>query len=332
MPVMQTAHIDRALTNMSVAYIQDASNFVADKIFPVMSVTRQSDLYYIYKREDFLRDEARERGAISESAGGDYGLETDVYYCKKYAFHKDIAPEERLNYDQPLDADIDANIFVTNKMLIRRENVFTEKFFTPGVWNNEVTGVAGGTTPTAGQTIMWNYETSNPIADITNASILMASKTGYRPNVLLLSPWAFYALKNHPDILDRIKYTERGIVTADLLASLFEVQKVVVGWSVANSAVQGAAENTDFIAGKHALLAYVAPRPMLRSPSAGYIYSWNGLPGNAGYGARVNRIPMPILGMGVERIEAEMAFDIRQCSADLAVFFNGIVDSSVIAP
>lgn len=331
MPVMQTAHIDRALTNMSVAYMQEASNFVADKIFPVMPVTRQSDLYYIYKREDFLRDEARERGAISESAGGDYGLDTDVYFCKKYAFHKDVAPEERLNYDKPLDADIDANIFVTQKMLIRREIAFTEKFFVPGAWTNEVTGVASGTTPGPGQTIMWNYETSNPIADITNASLSMASKTGFRPNTLLLSPWAFYALKNHPDILDRIKYTERGIVTADLLASLFEVPKVVVGWSVSNSAVQGAAEATDFIAGKHALLAYVAPRPMLRSPSAGYIYSWSGLPGTAGYGARIIRLPMPLLGLGVERIEGEIAFDARQVSKDLAVFFNGITDASIMA-
>ncbi len=115
MPVMQSAHIDRALTNMSVAYMQDAGSFVADKIFPVMNVSRQSDLYYIYKREDFLRDEARERGAISESAGGDYGLDTGVYFCKKYAFHKDVAPEERLNYDKPLDADIDATIEASRK-------------------------------------------------------------------------------------------------------------------------------------------------------------------------------------------------------------------------
>ncbi len=329
MPVMQSAHIDRALTNMSVAYMQDAGSFVADKIFPVMNVSRQSDLYYIYKREDFLRDEARERGAISESAGGDYGLDTGVYFCKKYAFHKDVAPEERLNYDKPLDADIDANIFVTQKMLIRRENVFTEKFFVPGVWSTEITGVASGTAPGANQTIMWNYETSNPIADITNASLVMASKTGFRPNTLLLSPWAFYALKNHPDILDRIKYTQRGIVTTELLASLFEVDRVFVGWSVSNSAVQGAAETTDFIAGKHALLAYVAPRPMLRSPSAGYIYSWTGLPGNAGLGSRIVRIPMPLLGLGVERIEGEIAFDARQVSKDLAVFFNGIVDNTV---
>ena len=112
MPRMQDAHIDRALTNMSVAYIQDANNFIADKVFPIVPVKRQADLYYIYEAGDFFRDEARVRGAISESAGGDYDLSSDTYYCKKYAFHKDVSPEERINYDEPLDADKDAQIFV----------------------------------------------------------------------------------------------------------------------------------------------------------------------------------------------------------------------------
>ena len=38
MPKMQDAHIDRALTNISVAYLQDASAFIADKVFPIVPV------------------------------------------------------------------------------------------------------------------------------------------------------------------------------------------------------------------------------------------------------------------------------------------------------
>ena len=53
MPKMQDAHIDRALTNMSVAYMQDASNYIADIVFPILPVKRQADLYYIYNTGDF---------------------------------------------------------------------------------------------------------------------------------------------------------------------------------------------------------------------------------------------------------------------------------------
>lgn len=323
MPKMQNAHIDRAMTNISVAYLQDASNFVADKVFPIVPVKRQSDVFYTYNKGDFMRDEAQLRGAASESAGGDYGVEaSSPYYCRKHAFHKDVTPEERANYDEPLDADMDATDFVSQKMLIRREMAWTDTFFKAGVWGTEY---EGATAASAGKLVHWDSPTSTPIQDITGAAVTMASTTGYKPNTLLLSPKAFNALKNHDDILDRIRYTQKGIVTTDLLATLFEVDKVLVGWGVVNSAAKGATDDVDFIMGKHALLCYSNPRPALKKPSAGYIFSWTGLEGAGAYGNRIVRLPMDNLGLGTERIEGEIAFDCKQICADLGVFFKDIV-------
>jgi len=323
MPKVQDAHIDRALTNMSVAYMQDANNYIADRVFPIVPVKRQADLYYIYNTGDFLRDEAQVRGAAAESAGGDYDLSTDTYYCKKHAFHKDVTPEERVNYDEPLDADKDAQLFVSQKMLIRREMEWATKFFKTGVWTREIAGVASA--PSATQAIFWNLETSNPIQNITDECVRMAGLTGYKPNTLVLSPFVFNALKNHFDVLDRVKYTETGIVTTSLLASLFEVQNVYVAWAVVNSAAKGAADSIGFIMGKNALLCYSNPNPSLRSPSAGYIFAWTGLEGAGAYGNRIVRIPMDLLGLGVERIEGEIAFDAKKIGDDLGVFFKDIV-------
>lgn len=324
MPKMTDAHIDRALTNMSVAYMQDESSFVADKVFPIIPVKRQSDVYYIYNTGDFLRDEAQVRGRIAESAGGDYDVDTSTYYCKKHAFHKDVAPEDRVNYDEPLDADKDAQIFVSQKMLIRREMEWASKFFTTGVWTREVSGVASSPADET-QDIYWNLETSNPISKLTTESVRMASRTGFRPNTLVLSPYVFNALKNHFDVLDRVKYTETGIVTTSLLASLFEVEHVYVAWAVVNSAVKGVANSIGFVLGKNALLCYANPNPSLRTPSAGYIFAWTGLEGAGAYGNRIVRIPMDLLGLGVERIEGEIAFDAKQIGDDLGVFFKDIV-------
>lgn len=324
MPTMQNAHIDRALTNTSVAYMQDASAFIADKVFPIVKVKRQSDVFYIYNKGDFMRDEAALRGSGSESAGGDYGVEaSDPYYCRKHAFHKDVTPEERANYDEPLNADTDATDFVTQKMLIRREMEWASKFFKSGVWGTEITGVASE--PSEGQTIQWDQPTSNPIGDITNAGVGMAGSTSFKPNTLVLSPVVFNALKNHEDILDRIKYTQKGIVTEDLLATLFGVDKVHVAWAVVNSAAKGTDDKVGFIMGKHALLCYSAPAPGLKKPSAGYIFAWSGLEGSGAYGNRIVRLPMDMLGLGTERIEGEIAFDAKQICKDLGVFFKDIV-------
>jgi len=320
---MQNAHVDRALTNISVSYLQDASAFIADKVFPIVPVKRQSDIFYIYSKADFMRDEAQVRGAATESAGGDYGVEAaDPYYCRKHAFHKDVTPEERANYDEPLDADKDATDFVTQKMLIRREMQWATNFFKAGVWGTEI---AGGDAAAEGTVIKWNMPTSNPIQDITDAGVAMAGATGFKPNTLVLSPHAFNALKNHEDILDRIKYTQKGIVTEDLLATLFGVERVFVAWSVVNSAAKGADAAVDFIMGKHALLCYSNPRPALRKPSAGYIFAWTGLEGSGAYGNRIVRLPMDMLGLGTERIEGELAFDAKQICKDMGVFFKDIV-------
>jgi hypothetical protein len=68
---------------------------------------------------------------------------------------------------------------------------------------------------------------------------------------------------------------------------------------------------------------YVAPRPSLKMPSAGYIFAWTGLLGAAAYGNRMKRIPMPMLD--AERIEGEMAFDLKIVASDLGYMFADAV-------
>ena len=68
-PTANQVHINRPLTNISVAYIQDDTHFIAGKVFPEIPVDKKSDLYFRYKKEDWFRDEARPRADGTESAG-----------------------------------------------------------------------------------------------------------------------------------------------------------------------------------------------------------------------------------------------------------------------
>lgn len=323
MPTQQQIHVDRPLTDVSVAYIQDEKNFVADQVFPVVPVQKQSDRYFQYSRDDFFRDEAQERAPGTESAGGDYDIDnTPNYFATKYAFHKDVTEDDRTNSDTPLDADEDATIFVTQKMLIKREVKWANQYFKSGVWGGESTGVAAN--PTASEILQWDNANSDPIDDVSNAKIDIAV-TGYDANTLVIGYPVFWALKNHPLVLDRIKYTQRGVVTTDLLAELFEVEKVVVAKAVVNTAARGQTGSNAFVLGKNALLAYSAPNPGIRQPSAGYIFAWTGLEGAGAYGNRMLRIPAPLRGAGTERIEGEIAFDAKVVAKDLGFFFNQAV-------
>ena len=59
------------------------------------------------------------------------------------------------------------------------------------------------------------------------------------------------------------------------------------------------------------------------TPSAGYSFSWNGYLGAGPDGNRVKQFRMENLAS--DRVELEIAFDMKLVAADLGYFFNGIV-------
>ena len=50
-------HVNTPLTNISIAYMQDATKFISQRVFPNIPVAKQSDRYYVYDRGEFNRDE-----------------------------------------------------------------------------------------------------------------------------------------------------------------------------------------------------------------------------------------------------------------------------------
>ena len=319
-------HIDKALTQVSVQYLQDEDNFIAGKVFPMVPVQKQSDRYFKYLKEDWFRDDAQERAPGTESAGGDYEIDnTPTYFCKKYAFHKDVTEEDRANADDPLTPDEDAVQFVSDKILLNKENNWARKFFTDGVWGTDYTGAAAAS-QTTGTIVYWNdYTNSTPIEDITKMATAQSEVTGKRPNTLVLGRKAYDALKNHPDFLDRVKYTQKGVVTTDLIAQLFDVERVLVANAIQNTAKKGQTASMSFILGNHVLLCYTTNAPKIKTATAGYTFVWTGLMGSNALGGRINRFSMPMLGIGTERIECEMAYDMKVVAADMGTFIKNAV-------
>lgn len=325
-PVAGDVHVNRPLTNISIAYVQSASRFVAARVFPNIPVEYKSDVYYTYDRGDFNRDEMEERAPSTESAGGGYRIDnTPNYNARVYAFHKDIDDQIRRNSDSVLQPDREATIFVTNKALIKREKLWVSKYFTGSVWSNDWDGVASG--PTGSQVLQWNDPASTPIENVRSAKTAVLESTGFEPNKLVLGRRVYDALLDHPDFVDRVKYgqTANGaaIVNAQILAQLFEVDEVLVMSSIENTAAQGVSAAHSFIGGKRALLCYAAPEPGIMTPSAGYTFSWTGFLGAGAEGNRIRSFRQE--QKSSDRVEIEMAFDQKLIAADLGFFWDTIV-------
>ena len=321
-PTISDTLVSVPLTDISTAYIADSDQFIADKVFPIVNVDAQSALYFQYNKGDFFRVEVRERAPATESAGSGFDVsQSPVYYCRIYAVHKDLDDQTRRGAMSQFNLERASTLWVSQQLLLQRERVWANAYFRTGVWATDMAGVSG--TPSGLQFKQWNDAASTPIEDITGAIITMAETTGYKPNTLVLSPRVLLALSNHPEIIDRVKYTQKAIITADILAALFGVDRIVTPWGIINSAAKGATDAFAFIYGKHALLVHSAPNPDLMMPSAGYIFAWTGYAGTGAYGNRVSSFR--IEARKSDRIEGEMAYDARIISSDLGIFFNNAV-------
>jgi len=166
-PTNSAVHVDSALTNISVAFLQNASNFVAGRVFPNVAVSKQSDRYFVFDRGDFNRAEAQKRAPGTESAGGGYSLDnTPTYYADVWAVHKDVPDQVRANADPAVDVERAATEWVMHQMLIRKEKDWVSSFFTGGKWTNDVDGVVG--TPGINEVVKWS-DTTSAILSVTFA-------------------------------------------------------------------------------------------------------------------------------------------------------------------
>ena len=317
-PRASDVHVNKPLTDILIGYHNSA--YIADEIFPTVVVNKQTDIIPAIKQSAFFRDEAAVPLGEAEIAA-DIGYEVDTsasYYCDRYAIRHFISDDRRVNEDDPFDSDREATMLVTDKLMMRRERSFVADFWKTGVWTTNVTG---GTTVDK-----WSdYGSGSPIEDIRTYKRTMRRMIGRDPNTLVLGDLTYDRLMDHPDVLERIIYTERGIATTALLSALFGIDRVLVGKSVYTADAEGTAEASVTYSANwddDALLLYLPSNPSIWEPSAGYTFVWNTGIGNGMQWMRKYRNE-EILG---DFIELRTYYDQKLTSANAGVFFSDIAD------
>lgn len=310
-PTLSDVHVDALLTDMSVAYLQDSKLFAASRIFPSISVAKQSDKFRIYAQNDFRRNEMKRLGPGAESFETGYGLSTDTYSADVWALGHFCDDQTAANYDAPGGAEEDAAVHLAEMSLINREVEFVTAFFTTSVWSADTTV---GTT--------WDNGASDPKSDIQAAIARLLKSTGRKPNRMLVGFEVHQALQRHPLVREQFKYTSSESIDENMLAKFFGIDQYIVSGATYSTNNEGETAANAFIAGKHCLVCYAADRPSLMQPSAGYTFQWSGLVGGA-EGSRVLRFEMP-WRHGV-KLEIQSAYDMKVVGSGLGEFFPSCV-------
>lgn len=320
-----------ALTNMALAYYQDAKNYFAKSIFPICRVSLSADNYYIFDKESLLRDGWQRKPAYGTTMPVPVSEHTDTYVCQVDQMRMGIdlirlTDQQRRQGPALKDPRQQRVKTMAEQANIHQDRIFVEKFFKPGVWSNEWAGV-DDTNVSGKQFIKWSNGNSDPIKFIADQKRNMHEQTGRTPNRIAMGADVFNALCLHPAILERVKYggstANPASVTKNVLAQLFGIDDLVVMMSIHNAAKLGADANMQFIGDPKALLlAYATDNPSVEEPSAGYIFTWDML--GDGQIMPVRNYPGEP-GTDSEYVDALMAYDMKKTADDLAVFCSDVV-------
>lgn len=258
------------LTQTAHKFTQNASEFVGKVLFPTFLTGEQAAQYYVFDRENALNIPTE----IQRAPGTGYArsvmkLSDDSYSCKEYGHEEPVDDVEKAKYASALNADNASVTRSTNIVMINHE-IRAHALATGG-------GVTSSTPATK-----WDAAGADPIGDIDAAREVIHDNCGLDANTMVISRDVFNVLKELPGIVDKIKYTQRGIITADLLAPIFGVQRVAVAGIVTNSAAEGQTVSPAKIWGDDVILAHVNSAQDLKAPNFGRTFAWTRFTGAKG--------------------------------------------------
>ncbi len=258
------------LQNVSLAYRN--ATFVADRIFPIINSPSPEAKIGKYPKGAWFRDEAGIRAPGTRAKRGGYTVTTSDIVAVEYAFAKEVTDEDRkyagLANTPPMQPIQDAIEFCTMKIDLKKEKRVAA-VVKGTTWNGANEDCEGGWLSTAG--------TNTFITDVETAIESVEGKTGFRPNCLMITSNTYKEIKQISGVIDRIKYTQRGIVALDTIAALFDLQEVILAGAIENTAKETKAA-TEFTASRiwettatkgSAFLFYRPPTLGLKVPIAG---------------------------------------------------------------
>lgn len=269
------------IKNASLAYRNE--DYICEKVFPIIPVKKETGKIASYSMDNLRVVEAlRSIGSQTNEVGHTVTI-GDHYVLAERAL-KELVPDEHVDQaDTPIRPKIDAVENLTDRIMVIKEKLLGDVLSS--------TATVTQNTTLSGTSQWSDYANSDPIGDVKTGANEIRKSTGKKPNTLILAYDTWQQLVDHPDVVDRVKYTQRADVDAmnSALARVFNVRRIWIGDAQYNSAAEGSTDSLTDIWSKIGVVAYIEDRPTLKSRSVGFTYqmkapreidSWRGSEGN----------------------------------------------------
>ncbi len=252
-------HVDKQLTNFSLKYSN--GNLIADIFAPRIDVSKESDIYYLYGRQNFRINKTLRANGADPNYVDAFNIEsTPSYVCQERELADIITDRDRDNSDQPLDLNFDTTEYLTEQILLDREKRVADLATALATWST-----TGATLSGAQQ---WNNsgfdsdsKTNAIEVRIDTAKEQVRAAIGRDPNTVVIPAAVAKIVKRDKAVRDLIRYTDSTLlVNGDLPPMLWNMRVLVPG-GIYDAAEEGQTFSGSDVWGKHVICAYIAPNP-----------------------------------------------------------------------
>jgi hypothetical protein len=296
-----------ALSNYAKEFADDDVPLVGDLIFPKVPVERQSFPYVIWNRDNLRIPGSTLRAPGDSATTIRRSYSTGSYFCRSHALKGSVPFEDEayglglgFSTKAHLTGDLigrirrarEGEIAATALNLTNFPNGVNLSLSANSMWDSYITTPGNDTEATV---------TSHPIVAMESyKAVLRQAAVQDSQMVLILSDPVVQALVNHPDIIERFKYTNAaGTISLSQLASVFGLKD---GNVVKASALDMSQNNVaSWIWGYSAFLGFSKANVDRMDVSCGKTFVWAGGKG-PGAGGDTPALPGPpgtIDGYGV---------------------------------
>ena len=266
----QTAQVNKLLTNISNKIVPEG--YISEMILPVVQVKQSTGLLGAYGTSH-LRIETSITGGKNKYPRVDTRqYSTQTYTIQKHGLSDIVTEEDKVNVEQPFDAEVDTTNELTTKLWLGKEKGLADSITSTSVITNNVT--------LAGTDQYSDYANSDPLGDFAAARNSVYTSVGLPPDTAIMSWQVWNTLRYHPDLLVNLgyNYNRPGGLSLDEVAKALDVRRVLIGTAIYESAEEGQTSSLAPVWGKHIVFA-VAPMSAAKGQvSLGYRFQQFGGP------------------------------------------------------
>lgn len=276
MPTLGNIRITNpVLANIAQEWPAQTDTYVCEKLFPKVSSSTQAGSYWkLDSNRDLLRERELRRAPGAKSVEVDWATDSGTYSCTQKSAVLPLPDEIKDNAQHPV-LNKSFGHRIADAVLLQNELELVSTL------SSDVTT---NTRDSTSNSVKWDNDSTDVLDEITTAKETVADYCGAEGNVLVCDAKVFRALRHHAQILDLIKYggssRSPAAVTADSLAQVFDLDRILISRAYYNSANDGQDASMSRVWGTTAYVGYVPTAPSIMEIAAGYTFYWN-RPGSA---------------------------------------------------